>query len=471
MTNKVSFIFLAQDQYTAVAKQVAQATQAMNDKFAKMAGIAQGAGAEIVKLADKVVEAGKRVQQFGKSMSLYVSAPAAALAAFSIRSFDQQAVALAKVESAILSTGGAARLGVAELTAQAQELQSKTIFGDEKILNDVTVQLLKFTNIVGDQFKRTQRAALDMSTGTGRDLASVSLALGKALDNPTESLSALGRAGVKFTGETEELIKALHGIGMTAEAQNIILSETEKKFKGMAEAAAGAGLGPLRQLGNAIDDVREGIGKALLDIFNPLIIQVKGLAIWMAQLSPQTMKVIALILIFVSVLGPLIVALGVFLTILPFLVAGVSALGVAFAFLMSPIGLILLAFVLVAAAVIYMYSEFEIVREVIDAVALAIMATFTAVVEGVKSAWEFVSGIYDKMMAIKQAMSGAVSGAMDQVSEFMNFGGNIDVSAKSRTDVNVNLRAPAGAVGSMKARTTGNVPGMNVGVNMEEVWG
>jgi TP901 family phage tail tape measure protein len=43
--------------------------------------------------------------------------------------------------------------------------------------------------------------------------------------------------------------------------------------------------------------------------------------------------------------------------------------------------------------------------------------------------------------------------------------------ASSRTDVNVNLRAPAGAVESVKSSTRGNVPGMNVGVNMAPAGG
>ena len=53
------------------------------------------------------------------------------------------------------------------------------------------------------------------------------------------------------------------------------------------------------------------------------------------------------------------------------------------------------------------------------------------------------------------------------------FGGGDDQAIKpmdgappSRTDVNVNLNAPAGAVESVKSKTTGKVSGMNVGVNM-----
>lgn len=44
--------------------------------------------------------------------------------------------------------------------------------------------------------------------------------------------------------------------------------------------------------------------------------------------------------------------------------------------------------------------------------------------------------------------------------------GGVDVTQSSRTDVNVNLNAPKGAVDSVQKRTTGRIGGMNVGVNM-----
>jgi len=44
--------------------------------------------------------------------------------------------------------------------------------------------------------------------------------------------------------------------------------------------------------------------------------------------------------------------------------------------------------------------------------------------------------------------------------------GKLNPSQTSRTDVNVNLRAPQGAIESIKSRTSGQVSGLNVGTNM-----
>lgn len=43
-----------------------------------------------------------------------------------------------------------------------------------------------------------------------------------------------------------------------------------------------------------------------------------------------------------------------------------------------------------------------------------------------------------------------------------------DMMQKSQTDINVNLRAPAGIIESVKSKTTGNRSGLNMGVNMQE---
>ncbi len=44
--------------------------------------------------------------------------------------------------------------------------------------------------------------------------------------------------------------------------------------------------------------------------------------------------------------------------------------------------------------------------------------------------------------------------------------GNLDKSGTSKTDINVNVNAPAGAVESVKSTTAGNISGLNVGVSM-----
>ena len=82
----------------------------------------------------------------------------------SIKAFDRQEQALAQVRTGLESTGNTAGKTLEGLQKTAQNFQKTTIFGDEDILTGVTSQLLTFTNIAGEQFDRTQKAALDVTS-------------------------------------------------------------------------------------------------------------------------------------------------------------------------------------------------------------------------------------------------------------------------------------------------------------------
>lgn len=181
---------------------------------------------------------------------------------------DIQLKAEAKVKQAIESTGGAAGYTADQLGVMASELQKISLFGDEQILNDVTAQLLTFTNIAGDEFSRAQQAALDLSTVLGSDLKSTSIQLGKALNYPVKGLTALSRSGIQFSQSQKNLIKNLVAVGDVAEAQRVILTELEKQYGGQAKKAAETGLAPLQQLKNTWGDIKEEIGKGVIPIIN-----------------------------------------------------------------------------------------------------------------------------------------------------------------------------------------------------------
>ncbi len=103
------------------------------------------------------------------------------------------------------------------------------LFGDEAILDKSTARLLAFTNITGENFKRTQALALDLATALEMDLGSATAQLGKALSDPATKLSSLSRAGIAFTKEQTEVIRKLAETGNVAKAQTIILDELERK--------------------------------------------------------------------------------------------------------------------------------------------------------------------------------------------------------------------------------------------------
>jgi hypothetical protein len=312
-------------------------------------------GAKIKSLFDSLNDAEGALQKFagkaqkiGTALSLAITTPLLAIAGISISNFDKQAQAIGQIESALKSTGGTAGLTSKELQKIASELQNISVFGDEEILQKSTAQLLTFTNIAGEQFKKTQKAALDLATRLGGDLQGATIQLGKALNDPVEGLSALGRSGIQFSKDQKELIKSLAETNRLAEAQDLILSELEKQYGGAAEAAAQLGLGPLRQLQNQFGDLLEDVGKILIEGFLPLVNFGQKVITFFQGLSDETKKAIVVISGIAAAIGPLLVAVGTAIKLIPLLTTGFVALKAAVIAATGPFGLIALA---IAAAV------------------------------------------------------------------------------------------------------------------------
>ena len=220
-----------------------------------------------------MTEAKRETNKFGDYMKRVGGMIAGAFAVQRIAAFTKeiiklagiQAKAEAKVAQAVKSTGNAAGFSADELKRMASELQGITVFGDEKILNEVTAQLLTFTNITGENFKRTQKAVLDLATLLDGDLKSAAIQLGKALNDPTTSLMALTRSGIQFTQTQKNQIEILVSQNRLWEAQSIILDEIERQYGGQAEAMAKIPIGKIEQLKNTWGDIKEQIGFAILN--------------------------------------------------------------------------------------------------------------------------------------------------------------------------------------------------------------
>ncbi|MGE5353918.1 MAG: phage tail length tape measure family protein [Acidobacteriota bacterium] len=187
----------------------------------------------------------------------------------SVEESKQAAQSFAKVEQAIKTTGGAAGYTAEQLSKMATELETLSGIDGDQIMNDVTAQLLTFTNISGTQFQRAQKAALDLAAVIGTDLKSQTIQLGKALEDPVTGMTALRRAGVTFTEAQQEQIKSLIASNDLFGAQSIILTEIETKYGGQAEAANKASGGTMT-LAVAWGNLKEQLGNTVMPVLTAL---------------------------------------------------------------------------------------------------------------------------------------------------------------------------------------------------------
>ena len=306
----------------------------------------------------------REIQNLGRNLTVGVTAPLAIMGATSVQAFREQNKAIAQVEAGLKSTAGQVGFTSQELQKMASDLQNKTLFGDEVILKDATAQLLTFTNISGQNFARTQQAALDLATRLDGDLKGASIQLGKALNDPVANLSALSRSGIQFSEDQKEVIKSLAETGQLAEAQTIILDELNKQYGGSAEAAAEAD-GGFTQLANSFGDLQEEIGRLLVQYLRPIVDRLKTFVQFLQNTSDGT-KTLAL------GVAAIAAAIGPVLLILPNLVSGIKMAQTAFALLnttmlANPFGLVAAGLTVLVGAIIMLTDETKEAVTAVDA--------------------------------------------------------------------------------------------------------
>jgi hypothetical protein len=152
---------------------------------------------------------------------------------------------------ALKNTANATDLQIAAVETSISKMESMSAVADDNI-RPAFAQLARVTGDVGKATELTS-LALDVAAGTGRDLGSVSIALGKAFQGNTASLA---RLGVNVKGVKDPL------------------AALATQFAGAAEAAAD--LDPYQRLEIVYGNIQEAVGRALLPSLNDLADYLNG---------------------------------------------------------------------------------------------------------------------------------------------------------------------------------------------------
>lgn len=211
------------------------------------------AGRALSRLEQRANAAGKKI---GLALKVGFGIGSAALGLY-IRNTIEAEKVQAQLISRITDTAGAAGRSLQQLNAQAQKLQSLTVFDDEAI-GTAQAALLTFTQISGLNFDRTIEAATDLATVMGTDVADAAKVLGKALSDPEKGIGALRKAGVTLTEDQKALVKSFQDVGDIAGAQGVILDALAGKMGTAAEAARNTLGGALEAAKNAFNNMLEG---------------------------------------------------------------------------------------------------------------------------------------------------------------------------------------------------------------------
>lgn len=244
------------------------------------------AEAELKKMERKVQDVGKSVKRIGDNMTKYVTVPLTALGALSVKVANTQLQAEAKLLTALKGREDVQK----RLMAQASELQSRSLFGDEAIIEQQAY--LAALGLSEQQISATIEAAAQLSAALGIDL--------------TSAVKNLAKTYGGMTGELGESIPALKSLTKEQLMAGEAIKYVNENYKGFAETAAAIGAGPLVQLKNKLGDLAEQVGAILLPVLDKLVSLLSRLADRLAKMPESTRKWVVGIGAAAAAVGPLL---------------------------------------------------------------------------------------------------------------------------------------------------------------------
>ena len=323
--------------------------------------------------------------------------------------------ALAVLGGLAAGLGLATKAAVEDQAAQdllAQQLRTSAMATDDVIKsNEDFISSLSMAKAVADDELRPAMAnlvrstgsvevaqglmntALDIAAATGKDLETVTMALGKAANGQTAALTKLD--------------PSLKGVIDSSSTLDDITSALSVSFGGAADVAAKSYEGRMKSMKIAMDETKESIGAALLPVLQKLL-EI------MAPIAKFAQENSTLFLIFAGVIGIIataVVAYNLYLKAMAFYTTAASIATALFNAVMNanPISLVVIGIIAFVAAMVLLYKKFEVVRDVVDTVFGAIKTAVTVSLNFLTSYFTGVLNIYKGIFnAIAKLWNGSI---------------------------------------------------------------
>lgn len=305
----------------------------------------ENARRETQSFSDRIGAIGAEITKLGTAMTVGLTVPIVALGKAAITAYGE----LQSLELGVEAVAGSAEFAGKQLSNLREIAKLPGLGLKEAVKGSINLQAIGYSAANSEKILQQFGNAV-ASVGKGRveferaiygvtQLANTELPLGEDLNIIADALPQVRNLLKEAfgTSRTEELQK----LGVKSkQVMDVILTGLEKlpKVNGGVKNA-------FENLGDSIQQNLARIGKVIDDRLNisGIIDKVTGyidkLISAFEDLSPGVQKSILVIVGVTAVAGPLIVALGGIMTVLPIIISGVTALGTAIGALLSPIGL------------------------------------------------------------------------------------------------------------------------------------
>lgn len=281
------------------------------------------AQAEFRKLEANAEKFGKSMRHIGNNMTKYVTVPLAAIATASVAAANTQLQAEAKLLNALKGREDVQK----RLMEQASKTQSRTLFGDEAIIEQQAY--LAALGLSEQQINDTIEAAVQLSAALGMDLTSAVKNLAKTYGGMT---GELGESIPALKNFTQEQLKAGDAIGYV-----------NANYKGFAESAAETGTGSLTQLQNKLGDLAEKIGTTLIPILEKVIVVLEKFVNGLSKLPEGAQTSVVGLGLLLAAIGPVLRSLNSMMNLVTGIVGKLGNLSTAAAGAASSLGSVVAA--------------------------------------------------------------------------------------------------------------------------------
>jgi phage-related protein len=199
---------------------------------------------------------------------------------------------------------------------------------------------------------------------------------------------ALKRAGISFTAAQEEVLK----YGTEEEKAAMIAEVVQQNVGNMNEEFAKTDAGKIQQAKNALGDMGEEIGAILLPAVADLVSwmqdnlmpKIQQFIDFMKE-HPQIAKFALAFTLIIAALGPVLVVIGSFLSIIGNIILIAPVLGAAFSLLAGPVGIVVGAIAAAIAIGVALYKNWDTIKEKASAAWNAVKAAIMKPVTEIKT--------------------------------------------------------------------------------------
>lgn len=380
-------------QYRELQREIIKTENNLKQAQAELNAFGSIGKQQVMAVGQAFQSAGNKIKAAGRTITTTVSVYGMAGIYAGSKLIDmsnKQAQAEQKLTEIYKSRMGVGAKAVQSTLALASAQQKAGVIGDE--VQIAAAQQLatyaKYPSTVNTMLPALNNLLVQQKglNGTQEDATALANLFGKAMMGQT---GALKRAGISFTEAQEEVLK----YGTEEEKAAMIAEVVEQNVGNMNAKFAETDAGKIQQAKNALGDMGEEIGAVLLPA-------VADLVSWFqSNLMPKMQKFIDFMkqhpaiakfaLAFAAItaaLGPVLMVLGSFVSVLGTVIMMAPALGGVLAALAGPIGIVIAAVAAAIAIGIALYKNWDTIKAKAQAIWTAIKTKITTAATAIKTA-------------------------------------------------------------------------------------